>query len=139
MSQPISMSSPSMKRIRKVLAEITEPISLAELADKAYISRNTMKCAYRGFLVDAGEMHVSAWVRNLKTGGGHTPLFSIGPGEPAKQPKKMTPAQKCKEWRKREGYNERYNAERKSRRRIAMPVDPVLAALIGVRTNAQAF
>ena len=50
---------------------------------------------------------------------------------PKKTSKKLTPAQKCKEWRKREGYNERYNAERKARRRIAMPFDPVLSALLG--------
>lgn len=129
----VSLDSPSMTRIRAALAKAREPIDGKTLSARAFVGERTFSASYQQILIAEDVMHVAAWRRNVR--GPFIPLFAYGPGKPAKKPERLTEAQICKAWKERTGYDER----RKLDRKLARPVDPIFAALMGLPSRGRHF
>lgn len=124
-----------MRRIRAVISHAREPIDAEEIARRAHVGVRTFSASYQQILIAEGMMHIAGYRRNAR--GPFIPLFAFGPliGEPAKKPERLTEAQICKAWKERTGYDER----RKLDRKLARPVDPILAALMGLPSRGRHF
>lgn len=129
----VSLESPGMRRIRNVISHAREPIDAEEIAKRAHVGIRTFSASYQQILIAEDVMHVAAWRRNVR--GPFIPLFAYGPGKPAKKPERLTEAQICKAWKERTGYDER----RKLDRKLARPVDPIFAALMGLPSRGRHF
>lgn len=133
MSQRVSLKSAGILRILDVLRTAAEPLHGDTIADRAFVSRRTFSNCYYKVLLDAKEIHVSQWVRNVR--GPYMPLYSIGPGPSAPKPEPISDAEVSRRWKERSGYNEM----RKARLRLARPVDATLAALLGIPSKGRHF
>jgi len=124
----VSVESPGMRRVRRVLSEAEKPISGHEIARLAHISYLTFMNSYRHLLIQSALIHVAAWENNTR--GPFVPLYAAGPlvGDPPPLPQKIDASTRSKAWKERTGYNERCKAQR----RLERPPDPVLAALLGL-------
>lgn len=122
----VSLTSPTMMRIRKVLATITTPTSAEEIARLADMPAATLRKGYQSLLVKAGLMHEGGWRSSAR--GPFTALYLPGPGEPAPKPPRITDAESSRRWKAKTGYDEM----RVARRKLLKPNDPVLAALKGL-------
>lgn len=131
----VSLDSPGMLRIRKVISHAREPLDGEEIARRAHVGVRTFSASYQQILLDEGLMHIADYRRNTR--GPFIPLFAHGPlvGEPAKKPAKLTEAEICKRWKEKTGYDER----RKLDRKLIRPVDPVFAALMGLPSRGRHF
>lgn len=124
----VSVESPGMLRVRKVIEDAKEPIDGKTVAKLAHVSFNTFAHTYRHLLVRAGLIHIAGWRNNFR--GPFVPLYLSGPliGDPPQLPPKLDHKIAVRAWKARTGY---YEAE-KSKRRLARPPDTALAALMGL-------
>lgn len=87
-------------------------------------------------------LHIQSWKRSKR--GPMAPRFRLGQGDDAKMPQKLTAAQKCKRWRNTEegrqrsseygrGYESAASARKKIEQSGVRAIDPLLAAIMGVR------
>lgn len=120
----VSTDSPGMTRVRRVLAEATEPLDGRTIAERACISFLTFQNTYRHLLQQADLIHVSGWAHN-PVRGPFVPLFSAGQGVTPPKPKKYPPTLNSRRWKARTGYHE----FEKAARRLARPRDPIIKAL----------
>ena len=126
----VSINSPSMLRIIKVVDAATEPMDGRQIAKLAHVAFNTFANQYRHLLLGAGLIHLAAWKRNYR--GPFVPAYLSGARpegmpEPIK-PEKITSQARSQKWKKDTGYNE----DRKARRRMMAPPDFATAALLGL-------
>lgn len=124
----VSVDSPGMLRVRRVLDEATEPLDGHTIAERAHVAFLTFTNTYRHLLLRANLMHISGWRRNTR--GPFVPLYSKGSlvGEEPARPEKIESKVRARAWKARTGY---YEAE-KAKRRLAKPPDYALAALLGL-------
>lgn len=123
----VSVESPGMTRVRKIIDEATEPMDGRSIAKAAHVSFTTFANTYRHLLVRAGLIRVVGFVHNKQ--GRQAPTYLSGPqiGDPPVPPildRKIA----TRAWKERTGY---YEAE-KAKRRMAKPPDFALAALMGL-------
>ena len=133
MTQRVSLKSVGIQRCLDALRTATEPLHGDTIADRAFIGRRTFCNSYYRVLLDAKEIHVAQWVRNIR--GPYIPLYSIGPGPSVQKPKALTDAQVARKWKERTGYE----AMRKAQRRAVRPADTALAALMGIPSKGKHF
>lgn len=131
----VSLNSPSMTRIRAALARAREPIDGKTLSARAFVGERTFSASYQQLLISAGLMHVAEYRRNVI--GPPIPLFAHGPlvGDPPVKPERFSDAEVCRRWKEKTGYDER----RKLDRKLVRPVDPILAALMGLPSRGRHF
>lgn len=132
LSRIVSVDSPAMLRILKVLSEAIEPMDGWDIAKAAFVAPNTWSNSYRHLLIHSGLIHISAWKHNTR--GPFVPLYSIGAGEEAPKPEKIDQLARARNWKHRTGYNE----FRKAQRRLANP-GYALAALMGIPAKGKHF
>lgn len=133
MTHRVSLNSVGIRRCLDVLRVATEPLHGDTIADRAFIGRRTFCNGYYRVLLDAKQIHVAQWLRNVS--GPYIPLYSIGPGPSVQKPKALTDAQVARRWKERTGYE----AMRKAQRRVARPTDTALAALMGIPSKGKHF
>lgn len=131
----VSLDSPSMTRIRAALAKAREPIDGKTLSARAFVGERTFSASYQQILISEGLMHVAEYRRNVR--GPAVPLFFRGPqvGAAPTKPEPLPEAEVCRRWKERTGYDER----RKLDRKLARPVDPIFAALMGLPSRGRHF
>ena len=124
----VSVDSPGMLRVRKVIAQSREPLDGRTIAERAHVSFTTYANTYRHLLIRAGLIHIAGWRNNVR--GPFVPLYRGGPlvGDPPIEPHKRDKKAGARDWKARTGYHE---AE-KAKRRRARPPDTALAALMGL-------
>lgn len=124
----VSVESPGMLRVRKVIAQSREPLDGRTIAERAHVSFTTFANTYRHLLIRAGLIHIAGWRNNFR--GPFVPMYAHGPliGDPPPLPHKIDQLQRSRDWKRRTGYSE---AE-KAKRRLARPPDTALAALMGL-------
>ncbi len=126
-SRIVSVESPGMLRVRKVINEAKEPLDGRAIAKAAHVSFTTFSATYRHLLIRAGLIHVATWRNNWR--GPFVPLYAAGPQISEPVPiEKIDHKIATREWKERTGY---YEAE-KAKRRMAKPPDFALAALMGL-------
>lgn len=129
----VTLGSPGMLRIIRVVDAATEPMDGRQIAKLAHVSFLTFANQYRHVLLDAGLIHLAAWKRNYR--GPYVPAYMLGTRpagvpEPVK-PEKITSVERSQKWKKETGYNE----ARKANRRLVRPPDFALAALLGLNAR----
>lgn len=131
----VSLASPGMLRIRDVLAKARGPIDGKTIADRAFVGERTLSASYQQILIAEEFMHVADYRRNAR--GPAIPLFMRGPlvGDPPTKPEPLSESEVCRRWKERTGYDER----RKLDRKLARPVDPLFAALMGLPSRGRHF
>lgn len=133
MTHRVSLNSVGIRRCLDVLRVATEPLHGDTIADRAFIGRRTFCNGYYRVLLDAKEIHVAQWLRNVS--GPYIPLYSVGPGPSVQKPKRLTDAQVSRRWKERTGYDAMRNAQR----RLARPADSALTALLGIASKGKHF
>ena len=131
--QAVSLNSVGIRRCLDVLRTATEPLHGDTIADRAFISRRTFCNSYYKVLLDAKQIHVAQWLRNVS--GPYIPLYSAGPGPSVQKPKALTDAKVSKRWKEKTGYE----VMRKAQRRLARPADTALTALLGIASKGKHF
>lgn len=75
----VSETAPAMTRLLRVLRDVGEPITLAELAERACIETRSLRLAcYRLALIERGHMHQHGW-RNHHSSGSPMATYLPGP------------------------------------------------------------
>lgn len=133
MSQRVSLKSVGIRRVLDVLRTANEPLHGDAIADRAFISRRTFCNCYYKVLLDAKEIHVAQWLRNVS--GPYIPLYAIGSGPSVPKPRKLSNAEISRRWKDKTGYDEM----RKAQARLVRPVDTTLAALLGIPSKGKHF
>ncbi len=126
----VSVESPGMLRVRKVIAQAREPIDARTIAKRAFVGYRTFQATYRHLLLRADLIHVAGYRRREVWTGTHIALYAHGPliGEPPEKPAPKPAIISQRAWRERTGYYESI----KAKNRLAKPPDFALAALLGL-------
>lgn len=85
----------------------------------------------------AGAIHIARWKRGMQ--GPACPVYLWGQGVDAERPKKLTSAQKCKAWRRRNPEKVQQANKRHTFLYGKKPLlDPIHAALLGIPARGNA-
>lgn len=119
------------------------PMTLTQLAERIGRDRATVRRAVQKAKA-AGQVHCCGWRREKRASGEPVAVFVWGPGDDAPRPKPLTSSQKTARWRRSKSgreWGERYNGARRVRRLFeragVAAIDPLLAAVMGVRNVQQ--
>jgi hypothetical protein len=129
----VSFDSLGMSRVRATLSKARAPIDAETIAERAHIGVRTFTGTYQQLLLPAGLIHIADWRRNVR--GPAIPLFAAGTGVTPPKPGALSDAEVSRRWKERTGYNELRNLNRK----LVRPVDPILAALMGLPSRGRHF
>lgn len=132
-TRKVTVESPGMLRVRKVLADATKALDPQTIATLACVSVKTFNRTYRQLLLRADPplIHVAGYRRREGVfGGTHIALYANGPliGRPPEKPAPKPAIISQRAWRERTGYYESI----KAKNRLAKPPDIALAALLGL-------